>query len=66
VGTGAEFLALGEPDQKLRTALCCPVNNLEINPKTLTLIDADKDEKIRVNEFLETMKWVLTIVKYHH
>lgn len=61
--TGADLLALGELDQKLWTALSCPVNGLEIDPKTLTLVDADKDGKIRVNEILDAVKWILSIVK---
>jgi hypothetical protein len=61
--TGNDLLALGELDQKLWTALSCPVNGLEIDPNTLTLVDADNDGKIRVNEVLEAVKWITSVVR---
>ena len=41
--TGADLLALEQLDQKLWTALSCPVSGLEIDSKTLALIDSDGD-----------------------
>ena len=41
---GSDLLSLEYLDQKLWTALSCPVHGLEIDPKTLELIDKDKDE----------------------
>jgi hypothetical protein len=35
--SGADLLALETLDQKLWTALSCPVNGLEIDPQTLQL-----------------------------
>ncbi|OYU97488.1 MAG: hypothetical protein CFE21_04130 [Bacteroidetes bacterium B1(2017)] len=61
--SGADLLALESLDQKLWTALSCPVNGLEIDAKTLELIDTDKDGQIRVPEILEAVKWIMSILK---
>lgn len=61
--TGSDLLALEQLDQKLWTALSCPVHGLEINPKTLELIDTDHDGKIRVPEILEAVKWINSLIK---
>ena len=61
--TGADLLALEDLDQKLWTALSCPVHGLEIDPDTLTLVDADKDGKIRVPEIIEAVKWITSLIK---
>lgn len=60
--TGADLLHLGELDQKLWTALSCPVNDLEIDARTLQLIDTDNDGQIRVPEILEAVNWLLSIL----
>lgn len=55
--TGADLLALEQLDQKLWVALACPVKGLELDEKTLALIDADGDGRIRVPELLAAIKW---------
>ena len=55
--SGADLLALKDLDQKLWVALSCPVNGLELDAKTLALIDADKDGRIRVPELLAAIDW---------
>jgi len=55
--TGADLLALDQLDQKLWVALSCPVKGLELDEKTLALIDTDKDGRIRVPELLGAIKW---------
>jgi hypothetical protein len=57
VETGADLLALKNLDQKLWVALSCPVKGLELDEKTLTLIDTDKDGRIRVPELLAAIDW---------
>ncbi len=57
LATGADLLALGELDQKLWVALSCPVKGLELDEKTLALIDTDGDGRIRVPELLSAIKW---------
>ncbi len=60
---GSDLLSLDLLDQKLWTALSCPIHGLEIDPKTLELIDKDKDERIRVPEVLEAVKWLTSLIK---
>ena len=55
--TAADLLALDELDQKLWVALSCPVKGLELDEKTLALIDTDGDGRIRVPELLAAVKW---------
>jgi hypothetical protein len=60
--SGTDLLHLSSLDQKLWTALACPVEGLEIDRKTLTLIDKDNDGQIRVPEILEAVRWVLSVL----
>lgn len=55
--TGADLLALDQLDQKLWVALSCPVKGLELDEKTLALIDTDGDGRIRVPELIAAVKW---------
>lgn len=61
--TGADLLNLHTLDQKLWTALSCPVQDLEIEKQTLALFDSKGDNQIRVSEVLETLHWILGIIK---
>lgn len=54
---GSDLQHLAELDQKLWTALSCPVNGLEMDTRTLQLIDTNSDGKIRVPEVLAAVKW---------
>lgn len=60
--SGADLANLGQLDQKLWTALSCPVNGLEIDPKTLAWIDSDGDGKIRVPEVLAAVNWIVSLI----
>ncbi|HVT73066.1 MAG TPA: hypothetical protein VHD61_08010 [Lacunisphaera sp.] len=55
--TGADLLALEDLDPKLWVALSCPVKGLELDEKTLALIDTDGDGQIRVAEVIGAVKW---------
>ena len=55
--TGADLLNLEHLDQKLWVALSCPVKGLELDEKTLALIDTDGDGRIRVPELIAAIKW---------
>ncbi len=57
LSTGEDLLALEQLDQKLWVALSCPVKGLEIDEKTLALIDTDQDGRIRVPELIAAVKW---------
>src|SRR5450432_517891 len=55
--TSADLLNLEHLDQKLWVALSCPVKGLELDEKTLALIDSDGDGRIRVPELIAAVKW---------
>ena len=61
--SGQDLAALGQLDQKLWVALSCPVNGLELDAKTLELIDTDKDGRIRVPEILGAVSWACGLLK---
>ena len=58
ISSGEDIAHLGELDRKLWTVLSCPVTGLEFDPKTLAVIDANGDGKIRVDEVISTAKWI--------
>lgn len=62
LNTVNDILNLDKLDQKLWTALSCPVVGLELDTHTLELIDTDKDGKIRVPEVLEALNWLKTVL----
>jgi len=61
--SGSDLRHLAELDQKLWTALSCPVNDLEIDATTLQLIDTNNDGQIRVPEILEAVNWMISVLK---
>lgn len=63
IDKGEDIAHLAELDQKLWTVLSCPVKGLELDEKTLTLMDYDNDGKIRVPEVVETAEWLTSILK---
>lgn len=58
-----DLLALDQLDQKLWVALACPTEGLEFDKKTLDLIDADKDGRIRAPELIAAVKWAGALLK---
>jgi hypothetical protein len=44
-------------DQKLWVALSCPTKGLELDPRTLELLDLDHDGRVRAPEILEALRW---------
>lgn len=61
--TGADLMALAQLDQKLWASLSCPTHGLELDAKTLELIDSDGDGRIRVPEILAAVKWIGSVLK---
>jgi hypothetical protein len=61
--TGADLMALDELDQKLWVALACPTTGLEFDKDTLSLIDTDKDGRIRAPELIAAVKWAGGLLK---
>lgn len=58
--TGDDLLALSQLDNKLWSALSCPVAGVEFDRRTLELIDSDGDGHIRVPEILAAAEWAGT------
>ena len=50
--SGADLMRLGELDQKLWVALACPTGGLELDARTLALVDTDKDGRVRAPELI--------------
>lgn len=62
IETGSDIAHLGELDQKMWTVLSCPVKGLEIDERTLELMDSDHDGKIRVHEVVAASKWLTSVL----
>lgn len=63
IDSGEDIAHLHQLDQKLWTVLSCPVKGLEIDEKTLTMMDSDNDGKIRVQEVISTSQWLCKVLK---
>lgn len=63
ITSGEDIAHLGELDQKLWTVLSCPVKGLELEERTLDLIDSDRDGKIRVEEVVDASQWLCKVLK---
>jgi hypothetical protein len=61
--TADDLLHLEQLDQKLWVALSCPVKGLELDERTLALIDADHDGRIRAPELIAAVKWAAARLK---
>jgi hypothetical protein len=55
--SGADIVNLEQLDQRLWVALACPVKGIDLDPKTLAMIDTDSDGRIRVPEVLAAIRW---------
>jgi len=55
--TGDDLRHLEQLDQKLWVALSCPVRGLELEARTLELLDLDKDGRVRAPEIISAVKW---------
>lgn len=67
IESGEDIAHLDELDQKLWTVLSCPVKGLEFDERTLSMMDTDKDGKLRVHEVMAASQWlrkVLTDMDY--
>lgn len=61
--TGKDLVSIGELDQKLWVALACPIKGLELDERTLALIDTDKDGRVRAGELIAATKWIAPLLK---
>lgn len=55
---GQDIVSLRELDQKLWVTLACPTQGLDLDERTLSLIDSDKDGRIRPPELIATVEWL--------
>lgn len=53
-----DVLNLADLDPKLWVALACPVKGLEFSEETLSILDTDKNGRVRVPEILETVDFI--------
>ena len=53
-----DLLAIPELDQKLWVALAMPAAGVDVEPETIALIDLAHDGRIRVNDVIDTIKWI--------
>ncbi len=58
VETADEIKRLPKLDPKLWTVLSCPVSGLELEEKSLTLLDSNKDGAIHINEINDTTNYL--------
>lgn len=61
--SGQDIVNLRALDQKLWVALACPTEMLSIDERTLTLLDADKDGRIRPPELIATAEWLRDVYR---
>lgn len=62
IESGQDILHLDELDRKLWTALSCPLKNLEIDEKTMTMLDTNGDGKIHIEEIVAASKWLTLVI----
>lgn len=58
LASDADWQALPELDAKLWAVLSCPVSQLALDTRTLSLLDRDGDGRVRVIEVKEAVSWV--------
>lgn len=58
-----DLVALDDLDPRLWVALACPVEGLEFDEKTLRLIDADGDGRIRLPDVRAALRWALGVLR---
>jgi hypothetical protein len=63
LSSGEDLANLASLDQKLWVALACPTRRLDLDARTLALIDADKDGRIRVPELLAAVQFACRNLK---
>ena len=63
IASGEDIAHLGELDQKKWAVLSCPVKDLQLDEKTLSMIDLDGDNTIRVGEVVAAAEWLTSVLK---
>jgi hypothetical protein len=60
--SGDDLVKLAELDQKLWVALACPTKGLVLDARTVDLLDADHDGRIRAQELVTASSWLGTVL----
>ncbi len=60
--SGEDLASLGQLDQKLWVALACPTVGLEFDARTLELVDADKDGRIRALDIIGACQFATRVL----
>src|ERR1700709_481506 len=63
LSSGDDLVNLAALDQKLWVALASPISGLDLDLRTMALIDSDKDGRIRVTELLAAVKFACASLK---
>ncbi|MBQ7516866.1 MAG: hypothetical protein IJU13_00370 [Bacteroidales bacterium] len=63
IESGEDIRHLPELDRKMWTVLNCPVQGLEMDAKTLQILDADHDGKIKVDEVIAASSYLTSVIK---
>lgn len=61
--SGADLMNLDKLDQTLWVALACPTSGLEIDPRTLALIDTDGNGRVRAGELIAAVRFAGSALK---
>ncbi|HEX6835396.1 MAG TPA: hypothetical protein VF334_02430, partial [Polyangia bacterium] len=57
IASGDDIARLESLDQKLWVALAMPTDGVDVDPKTLAVLDSDKDGRVRAPEILAAARW---------
>jgi len=60
---GDDLRHLGSLDPKLWVALACPVDGLELDARTLALMDHDGDGRLRQPEIVAAVQWAVAMLR---
>jgi len=58
ISTIDDVLNLRDLDPKMWTALACPVQGLEFSEETLSILDTDKNGRVRLPEILDAVEYI--------
>ena len=63
IDCGEAIAHLGELDKKLWTVLSCPVAGLEMDSKSLAILDSNGDGRIHANDVVAVSEWLCKVLK---
>jgi len=63
ITSGEDIAHLDELDRKLWTVLSCPVKGLELDERSLAMVDREGDGVIRVDDVLAAARWLVSVLK---